>query len=164
MHKHIHRLAWVRRETATFFITTCTHQRKPSLAVSAVVSILVDEWRLALPRHGWMIGRYVVMPNHVHFLCASTGDGAKSLSGFMQAWKQWTGKRINRECGLPTPIWQAGFFDHLLRSTETARQKWEYVIENPVRAGLVKRSVDWPWQGKIHPLEMQLPLGVRNNR
>jgi putative transposase len=156
MHRHLHRLIWVRGEAATFFITTCTYHRKPNLTVPAVVSILVDEWRLALPRHGWMVGRYVVMPDHVHFFCASAGVGAKSLSGFMQCWKQWTSKRLGRECGLSSPIWQAGFFDHLLRSTESARHKWEYVEENPVRAGLVTRATDWPWQGEIHPLEMQL--------
>jgi putative transposase len=157
MHKHIHRLISVRRSTATFFVTACPHQRKPILTEPTVVSILVEEWRLALPRHGWMVGRYVVMPNHVHFFCKATGDSSKSLSGFMQSWKQWTSKRLGRECGLSSPVWQAGFFDHLLRSTESARQKWEYIIENPVRAGLVKHATDWPWQGEIHPLEMQLP-------
>jgi putative transposase len=157
MHRHLHRLIWVWGEAATFFIATCTHQRKPNLTGPAVVSILVDEWQLALPRHGWMVGRFIVMPDHVHFFCISAGVGAKSLSGFMQGWKQWTSKRLVRECGLSTPLWQAGFFDRLLRSTESARQKWEYVIENPVRAGLVKRAADWPWQGEIHPLEMQLP-------
>jgi REP element-mobilizing transposase RayT len=161
MHKHIHRLTWVQGEAATFFISTCTHQRKPNLTIPAVVSIIVDEWRLALPRHGWMVGRYIVMPDHIHFFCAPAGDGSKSLSDFMQAWKQWTSKRLSRECGLTSPLWQAGFFDHLLRSTESALQKWEYVIENPVRTGLVKRSADWPFQGEIYPLEMQVAQRVR---
>jgi len=33
------------------------------------------------------------------------------------------------------PIWQRGFFDHLLRSEESYGQKWNYVRENPVRGG-----------------------------
>ena len=47
----------------------------------------------------WAIGRYVVMPNHVHFFC-SAELGAKTLPVFLQAWKQWTSKRITRELNL----------------------------------------------------------------
>jgi len=43
----------------------------------------------------------------------------------------------------------ARFFDHLLRNDESYAQKWEYVRENPVRAGLVHCSEDWPYQGEI---------------
>jgi len=46
-------------------------------------------------------------------------------------------------------LWQPRFFDHLLRNDESYAQKWEYVRENPVRAGLVHCSEDWPYQGEI---------------
>jgi hypothetical protein len=42
-----------------------------------------------------------------------------------------------RERGVAPPDWQKGFFDHVLRSQESAGEKWKYVRENPVRAGLV---------------------------
>jgi hypothetical protein len=45
-------------------------------------------------------------------------------------------------------IWKVGFFD-LLRSNESYSQRWNYVRENPVRAGLVKSAADWPYQGEI---------------
>ena len=47
------------------------------------------------------------------------------------------------------PLWQAGFFDHLLRSSESYAEKWEYVRQNPVRAGLVAHWDDWSYQGEI---------------
>ena len=43
----------------------------------------------------------------------------------------------------------AVFFDHLLRSEESYAQKWDYVRENPVRAGLVKNVEDWPYAGEL---------------
>jgi hypothetical protein len=46
-------------------------------------------------------------------------------------------------------IWQPGFFDHLLRGSESYHEKWRYVRENPVRAGLVSCAEDWPYQGEI---------------
>jgi hypothetical protein len=46
-------------------------------------------------------------------------------------------------------FWQPGFNDHLLRNDESYTQKWEYVFQNPVRAGLVARAEDWPYAGEI---------------
>ena len=57
-----------------------------------------------------------------------------------------------RELHFSGNIWQEEFFDHVLRSDETYSQKWDYVRENPVRAGLVARVEDWPWQGEIDSL------------
>ena len=77
---------------------------------------------------------------------------AKPLREFMQLWKQWTSKRITREFEIDGPIWQAEFFDHILRSGESYSQKWDYVRDNPVRAGLAMKADDWPRQGEIDDL------------
>jgi len=54
------------------------------------------------------------------------------------------------------PHWQKGFFDHLIRHGESYSEKWEYVRQNPVRAGLVGTPEDWPWQGEIVPINKAL--------
>jgi hypothetical protein len=46
-------------------------------------------------------------------------------------------------------FWQPGFFDHLLRTADSYSAKWQYVWENPVRAGLVAQPEEWPYQGEI---------------
>ena len=61
-------------------------------------------------------------------------------------------KRISKRIGAKPPIWQAEFFDHVLRSQESYDQKWRYVRDNPVRAGLVVDADDWPWAGELEPL------------
>jgi REP element-mobilizing transposase RayT len=91
------------------------------------------------------------MPDHVHFFFAP-GNDAKDLSIFMKFWKEWTSKRIKKECGIKRNIWQREFFDHLLRNEENYVQKWDYVFNNPVRAGLVKKANEWSWQGEIEIL------------
>jgi len=53
------------------------------------------------------------------------------------------------DLGHKPPLWQRGFFDHLVRSSESYAEKWEYVRENPVRGGWAGRSEDWPYQGEI---------------
>ncbi len=68
----------------------------------------------------------------------------------MAKWKEWTARRCLPVLHLEPPLWQARFFDHLLRTPESHSEKWEYIRNNPVRAGLVKQPDDWPFQGFIH--------------
>jgi REP element-mobilizing transposase RayT len=91
------------------------------------------------------------MPEHVHFFAVPAADEAKDLSAFVGGWKSWTYHEI-RKHGLPSFAWQREFFDHLLRSTESYAEKWEYVRCNPVRAGLVSKAEDWPYQGEVQVL------------
>jgi putative transposase len=86
------------------------------------------------------------MPDHVH-LFASFGPGSISLSTWMKSFKNAISKTLNRGQKRP-PHWEKGFFDHLIRSAESYDQKWEYVRNNPVRAGLVKDADDWEYAAK----------------
>ena len=150
-HPHLRRLGRVFSSQPVYFITTCTHQRRPILACASAATILREEWTRALDQHGWLVGRYVVMPDHVHFFCAETPRAdLKPLSEFIQRWKEWTSKRLVQALGQPAPIWQRQFFDHVLRHGESYAEKWSYVVENPVRAGCVDDAKDWPWQGFVH--------------
>lgn len=92
------------------------------------------------------------MPDHFHLFVAFQ-PGTMTLSEWMKSLKNSLSKAL-RAMGRAGPHWQDGFFDHVLRSSESYEQKWLYVRENPVRAGLVSRAEDWPYQGQIHSLEL----------
>lgn len=148
-HSHLQRLSKIFVGDPAYFITTNTKNRRQILSNPAVHKILREEWNDALKRHGWAIGSYVVMPDHVHFFCRPTHEACK-LSELMQPWKQWTSKRIKKELHLDDSVWQGEFFDHLLRPGESYSEKRNYVEQNPVRAGLVEDATDWPYAGFIH--------------
>ena len=149
MHKHLKRLSRVYVKDPVYFITATTLKRQRILANDSIAAILVREFEDARARHRWAIGSYVVMPDHVHFFCMP-GPQAVPLSRFMGSWKEWTAKAIKRELQLAGNVWQREFFDHVLRSDESYSEKWNYVRENPVRAGLVPRPEDWKYHGSIH--------------
>jgi putative transposase len=60
--------------------------------------------------------------------------------------------KILKTASFPAPHWQKGFFDHMIRSHESYDEKWMYVRNNPVRAGLVLSAEDWPYAGEISNL------------
>jgi len=47
------------------------------------------------------------------------------------------------------PIWQRDFWDTQLRRSENYDSKWQYVVDNPVRAGLARKADKWPFQGEL---------------
>jgi putative transposase len=157
MHKHLQRLDRVWIAFPVYFLTVCTFRRRPILIRPGIPAILLQELKNARERHGWAIGSYVVMPDHVHFFCAPDPE-AKSLSSFMREWKSWTSRKVNallpRPTTAATTLWQREFFDHILRSDESYAQKWSYVRDNPVRAGLVRCAEYWPYVGTVEDLEM----------
>jgi putative transposase len=150
---HLRRLSTIWVKSPVYFLTACTYLRRPILHQAGIPGMLIDSWRVSPAVSGWRIGRYVVMPDHVHFFAQPTPDG-KILSNFVRDWKRWTS--ISQVMRLEPPIWQAEFFDHLLRSAHSYEQKWNYVRENPVRAGLVAQSEDWPHAGECEHLSLKL--------
>jgi putative transposase len=156
MHKHLRRLGRIWIDSPIYFITTCTNNRRQVLARDEVAKVLIDEWREAYGRHGWAVGRYVIMPDHVHFFCRPERDGER-LSEFVGFWKSYTSRKVSalgppQSSPAATTLWQREFFDHILRSDESYSQKWNYVRDNPVRAGLVCSAEAWKYAGEIETL------------
>ncbi|PYK82314.1 MAG: hypothetical protein DME37_02710 [Verrucomicrobia bacterium] len=94
-HRHLRRLDRVWLDPPIFFVTACTRKRKAMLASEQVAEILIDEWQSAQQRHGCHVGRYVIMPDHVHLFCTPNRNST-SLSGFVGAWKRWSSRRISK--------------------------------------------------------------------
>jgi len=161
-----------------YFVTTNTEDRKPLLASANVHEAFRKFCEAGLTR-GVFVGKYVLMPDHLHLLVAF-GDEYESalierrrsqsaategaavaavcdrrlslLSEWIKSLKNSLSKTL-REMNVSAPHWQKGFFDHVMRSDESSSEKWLYVAENPVRKHLVSRCDDWPYQGEIYPLQ-----------
>jgi putative transposase len=129
-----------------YFVTFNTYKRQSFLArpeVNETFRIFCSNAR----ERDVAVGRYVIMPDHVHLFTAFPIEGI-TLSDWVQSLRTVIGKSLLR-VGIQKPHWQEGFFDHVLRSHESYSQKWEYVRMNPVRAHLSKTPEEWPYQGEI---------------
>lgn len=129
---------WIGWEKSViYFVTICVAHRKPVLANNAAFSAF--KRAVARLRH-WKVLAAVLMPDHLHVVVAPEDRDAK-VGNFSGALKRW----IREELGASWK-WQPGCFDRLMRSDESLHEKWRYLQENPVRAGLVSNSGNWPYQ------------------
>jgi len=74
------------------------------------------------------------------------------MAKWVQLWKGVSSRKMTKSLRILPPIWQSEYFDRYLRSSESYSEKWDYVEQNPERAGLVERFEDWPYRGIIHDL------------
>jgi len=129
-----------------YFITFNTYKRQSLLAHDEIPDTFCVFCTNA-PERDVAVGRYVIMPDHVH-LFAAFPVRAITLTTWVQTLRNVIGKRL-LQLEIHKPHWQEGFFDHLLRSQESYSDKWEYVRMNPVRAKLCDTPDAWPYQGEI---------------
>jgi putative transposase len=134
-------------QTILQYITVCADKRRPLLAKPDIVTLLLDCWRKA---DHWLVGRYVIMPDHLHLFCAPAKLPVTPLKQWVHFWRA----EATRHWPHPVekPVWQRNFFDRQLRHGESYHQKWLYLWENPIKDGLVKRPEDWPYQGELNIL------------
>lgn len=145
-------------------MTFCVEERKPVLADTRAWEICRATFE-KLDR--WTIFAAIAMPDHLHLLASPLADRGASVSAFTKWFKRWFNEAywdcrpsVSDGSGR-TWHWQEGCFDRLLRSDESLSEKWEYLRQNPVRAGLVKNPDDWPFQFQFNADSQRVnPTGV----
>jgi REP element-mobilizing transposase RayT len=135
-------LTWEQR--TVYFVTICVEGRRRVLDNPEAWAACRAVWN-RLDR--WEVLCAAAMPDHLHMIVAPMHDREESLSAFLKWFKRWFNEAVQ-----PEWKWMEGGFDRLLRSDESIGEKWEYIRQNPVRAGLVERWEDWPFgfaQGEL---------------
>jgi putative transposase len=119
-----------------YFVTICCQIRGVDQLCRPETSaaLLADAVGYHVQRK-WVIHLFLLMPDHLHAVVAFPSDAR--ISTTVGYWKRLETRRV----GI---AWRRNFFDHRLRPGESLRLKSEYIRQNPVRAGLVARAVDWP--------------------
>jgi len=128
------------------FVTFCTDRR---WVLPECVRSIVLECCLHDNGSKYDLRVAVVMPDHVHLIFTPLVDRAAmevcSLAKIMDGIKGASAHKINEFLGRKGRVWQTESFDHVLRSSEGLEAKIQYVLENPVRRGLVADWADYQW-------------------
>jgi REP element-mobilizing transposase RayT len=127
------------------FLTVCLSDRP--LTDLRVQAILHGTW--AVLAFNWQVGRYVLMPDHLHCLCAPGKGPGHGLYRWVAYWKRRTNQLLGPDRAL---AWQRDCWDTQVRDRDHLSSRWHYIRQNPVRAGLSTRAEAWPYQGEVFPL------------
>lgn len=115
---------------------------------SRVATVVVEAIQHRIAEHVWNMIEYVVMPNHVHLFFEPLKGELKQV---LESFKMWTGHQAGKKLRLKSErFWQKEWFDHWSRSDDEDEKIREYIRLNPVKAGLVASSIQWPygsWSG-----------------
>lgn len=134
-----------------YFITICT-QNKQNLFWTHVGAIIdrpenvplnncgriVEQSIRDISKHYPVISvdRHVIMPNHIHILLQINADKdgrsmiAPTLSTVVRQMKGAVTKKLGH------PVWQKGFYDHVIRGENDYRECWQYIEDNPKKWSL----------------------------
>jgi REP-associated tyrosine transposase len=145
--KHPPHLPSLEAATPTLLLTVCTKQRRKILATAPVHMLLREAWKTY---DDFSVGRYVILPDHIHLFVGDSDVAPYSLDRWVGAWKAYVSRRWPKP--EDKPIWQRSFWDRQMWSEQACNVKWLYVRNNPIRHGLVKRTDDWPFQGVMNDL------------
>ena len=138
-----------------YSITTTTQGRRPVFTELSPARVVVNAIRmLDAGRHSETMA-LVVMPDHVHWLFRL--GLFLSLSEVVRRFKGRCARELPM-CSNAGPVWQSGFHDHALRSDESLARAAKYIIQNPVRAGLVSSVGDYPFWYSACDIEDGSPL------
>ena len=95
-----------------------------------------------------LIFAYCLMPDHLHVLASP--QGGANLSTVLGSYESYV-TQLSWGHGVIGKLWQRSFHDHILRQSDDAQAIIAYILDNPVKDGLVMRWQDWPWCGMPDP-------------
>jgi putative transposase len=114
----------------------CFREERDRLVYLSALRVLCERWACAL--HA-----YCLMTNHVHLLLTPQAGGNPSM--LMRDLGRSYVRYFNDRHGRTGTLWEGRFQSCLVDSPAYVIACYRYVEENPVRAGMVRRAIDYPW-------------------
>lgn len=134
------------RGKGMYFVTLCFANRHRFGANHHLASWIVASIRKHAAACDFYVHAYCVMPDHVHMLAAGA-TSQSSLIKFVEALKQDTAVAFARQ--MNRPLWQTKYYDHILRTSDSADRVAWYIWLNPVRQGLCRTPADYQSLGSF---------------
>ena len=111
-----------------------------------IVTVFTDILNSVVSKANCIVPVYCFMPDHQHLIITGT-SGDADVWKTMVSYKQKTGFWMSEN--EPGVRWQKDFYDHVIRTHEDIAAQVRYILDNPVRKGLVSSWEDYPFKGSV---------------
>lgn len=132
--------------TYTYFITILTANRHCLFRESHIVEPLIKLLKETAGKELFSVSAYCFMPDHLHLLVSGLEEQS-SLQKFIKLYKQKSGFLFKQKSG--QNLWHLSYYDHVLRRMETINDVVKYILNNPVRKGLVDNFMKYRFAGSL---------------
>jgi len=126
--------------------TLCIEDKRPFFVEKAIVDKFIEILREAKGKYNCKNWVYMFMPDHLHVVNEGISDSS-DLWKMMNFFKQKTGFWLSRN--KKGTKWQKDFYDHVHRKEDDLKKHIIYILDNPVRKGLVSDGKDYPSKGSL---------------
>jgi REP element-mobilizing transposase RayT len=137
--------------------TLCLKGDSQTFIENEMISIFTNILTSAVIKESCIVPVYCFMPNHQHIIITGTCIDSDIWKAIV-SYKQKTGFRMSTN--KPEMGWQKDFYDHIIRTNEDIAAQVRYVLDNPVRKGLVLVWQEYPFKGSIGCKLEDILLGI----
>jgi putative transposase len=127
-----------------YFLTICTFERRQHFTSEDLICGVRSTFLRTASELHFAIPAYCFMPDHIHILAEGTTETA-DLRALVNTAKQRSANVAR--CWIRGRLWQTGYFDRVLRENDSAYAVARYIVQNPVRAGLARSAIEYPFCG-----------------
>lgn len=134
----------------SYFFTLNLKNRKSELLIREI-DLLRESFRYMLKKHPCRIDAIVVLPDHMHAIFTLPHNDDRYASRWRVLKSRFThellkkGYVISKNHRGEYAVWQRRFWEHAIRNELNFEQHVNYIHYNPVKHGLVRSVVDWPY-------------------
>lgn len=129
-----------------YSLTFSTFRRQAIFTTHGIVDVVLEQILRAACNSHVVVMAYCFMPDHCHLLVRGP-DETVSLPDFVKRAKQLSGYHGKRVAGCR--IWQPGYYERTLRLADRTDDAIDYILYNPVRAGLTLNAADYPYSATL---------------
>jgi putative transposase len=142
-----------------FFVTTKTSMGRRLLQSERNALLLIDVLRSNVAAGKFQLHEFVIMPDHLHLLMTLSVEA--TIEKAMQLIKGGFSYRLKKEFGYQGEVWQRGFSEVRINDGQSFSRHREYIVQNPVKAGLVESAEQYPYSYTF--LAMKKAQGLKPN-
>lgn len=133
-----------------YFLTICTYKKMTYFKDPEMAQFIEKEIDYRSRVSGEVtIFAYCIMPDHVHLLLKLNEGYGKSLPNWVAAFKKYNARILSMMSNIK-PLWQANYYEHVVRKDESLKNIAEYIVNNPVRKNMVREWQKYPFSKINH--------------
>ncbi len=146
------------RADHSYFFTLCARQHGSPFTNTSLAEMILAALMWTREQYSWVVYAHCLMPDHLHFLCrplepiegvvngGARGVQPESVLDHIARFKSFTTQR-SWKFGIVGQLWQRSSYDIVADASRPAEEIARYILENPVRKGLVANWMDWAYSG-----------------